>query len=534
MLRFVARISAVSLGLGLILAPHAVSAEASWKIEAPALARTASSILLIWDSNEALSDGTYEVLQDGRSAGTTAHHFFTVGGLNSSTAYHFAVRARDKTGELIGQTSVLGVSTAAAGAQCNVRDFGAVGDGRHADTDALRRAITACSANGTVLVPAGTYLTDHLDLKSDMTLRLERGATLLFLGSGKGHYPKSIAKLGGPDGDVAVAVGALISGTNVDNVRIVGDGAIQGNGETWWAHPREFRPKILQFVQGKNIFVQGITVIDPPFWAVHPLYVDHVIFCEMSFLRNSPAQSHNADGLDLDSCRDVLVVGCKFGNQDDSLVIKSGKVGPSSTGAASRRQRASENIVVSDCRFDASLGANAHPLGFAIGSEISGGVRHVSVHDCEFVNVASLCNIKTNRDRYYSLVEDVSVENCRYSNTVCPDEPWARAPISLDLFYYNRSEDPEQPRERAATTPLFRDIRFRNLTIDNPAGRAIYLCGLAEQPLEGISFDHVTAKARTGLFSCNVDGITLRQVTIEVRQGLPREWRHTVHRVEIK
>jgi polygalacturonase len=495
-------------------------ARAEGSLAAPPLARTASTVLLLWERFGPTAPASYEILCDGAIVGATRGLCYTVDHLAAGRTYRFAVRALDAEPRLLAETEPVAAATKPAGPILNVRERGAAGDGRSEDTAAIQQAIDACPSGGTVLVPPGTYLVDHLELKSGLTLDLAAGATLRFLGRGAGHYAPHDVELSGPDGPVAVSCGALISGRHTDDVTVTGGGVIQANGETWWPHAADYRPKVLEVVGARNLFVQGITVEDPPAWDVHPLYVDHLAFSNVTFNRRALAKSTNADGLDLDSCRDALVVGCAFGNQDDSIAIKCGKLGADQA----KRQRSCENVVIRDCRFDGHLGPRSHPLGIAIGSEICGGVSHVLVQDCRFTDVASLIDLKANRDRRHAVVDDVTVQDCAYANTVFPDEPWNRAPIAVDLFYFGRTEDPDQPAPGASDAPYFHNLHFRNITIDNPRGYAVYLSGLAERPIENVSFSNLTAKSQTGLFARNIDGLVLDQVSITPQAGPAFDW----------
>jgi exo-poly-alpha-galacturonosidase len=503
---------------------------ASGRFVAPPLARTASTVLLLWGRFTAMPAASYEVLCDGAVLAATPALSYTATHLAAGRTYRFAIRALDAGQHPLGETGKLSAATKAAGVVLNVRERGAKGDGLAEDTAVIQQAIDACPAGGTVLVPAGLYSVDHLELKRDLTLDLAPGATLRFLGRGVGHYDAHDVVLPGPDGPVSVSVGALITGVHTDHVTITGGGTIQANGETWWQHASDYRPKVFEVVGARDLFVQGVAVEDPPSWDVHPLDDDGVVFANVTFNRRALAHSINADGLDLDSCRDVLVVGCSFGNQDDSIAIKCGKLTPTQA----RRQRPSADIVVRDCLFDGRLGPSSHPLGIAIGSEICGGVARVLVQDCAFRDVASIMNIKANRDRRYARVEDVLVQDCSYANTVFGDEPWNHGPITLDLFYYGRTEDPNAPHPPSPDTPFFHRLHFRNLTIDNPRGYAIYITGLTERPIEDVTFDHVTAHSKLGLFARNIAGLTLQAVDLTPQSGPAFVWGTNVTQLHVQ
>jgi len=517
------RFGSIALLAGILAAPAHATAPFPFTagFNAPPLARTATTVLLLWDRFGGEAAVNYEIRRDGATVARTDKLSHLITGLAPGRTHRFSVRALSAEGKALAESPVLEAATKPAGPVLDVRTRGAAGDGQKHDTEAIQRTINDCPPGGTVLVPSGTYLVDHLELKGEITLELARGATLRFLGRGAGHYPERKITLEGPDGPIDIAYGSLITGVRTDNVSIIGEGTIQANGESWWPqaiqmrHLPDDRPKVLEVIAARNLLIQGITIEDPPFWNTHPLYVDGVAVAHVSFVRRAPEKSRNADGLDLDSCRDALVVGCLFANQDDSVALKCGKL----EGAVTKRQRSVENVVIRDCLFDRTRAPMANPLGIAIGSETCGQVRHVLVKNCVFRGVASIINIKTNRDRRHALVEDVQVENCSYANDHFADEPWNRAPIALDAFYFRRNEDPDVAAAQTPDAPFFRNIHFRNITIDNPLGFAVYVTGLAEHPLQNVTFTNVTAKSKLGFLARNIDGLTLDRVTITAAEG---------------
>ena len=381
-------------------------------LAAPALARTATTALLVWDRAPDRDVAAYRVYRDGMPAGETAQLSFTATNLEPARSHRFTVRSRSASGtESVDSPSVT-VETKAAGRILNVRAFGARGDGVAPDTAALRQAIAACPPGGTVLVPPGEYLVDHLELQSDLTLEIATGATLRFLPRGEGSYPSRRIELPGPDGEVTVEHFGLITAHRVSRLTITGGGIINGSGPSWWPHASAPRPRLLRFTDCQDIFVQGVTLDDSPAWNTHLVYVDRAVFSGVTFRKMSTARGTNGDGLNPDSSRDVLIVGCTFANQDDSIAIKAGRV----SATQPRRQRSCENITIRDCRVDGTLAPGAHPLGFAIGSETCGGIRHVRLRDCTFRDAASLANLKSNRERLGSIVEDIRIEDCTVKN----------------------------------------------------------------------------------------------------------------------
>jgi exo-poly-alpha-galacturonosidase len=219
----------------------------------------------------------------------------------------------------------------------------------------------------------------------------------------------------------------------------------------------------------------------------------------------------NGDGLDPDASRNILIVGCLFGNQDDAIAIKSGKY----EADGNKRRRSSEYITIRDCVFNGNAAPGAYPLGIAIGSESSGGIKHVVIQNCEFIDVASLANIKANRQRPFAIVDDIRVENITYTNTIAVDQWWNRAPISVDLFYgAPEGSNPSIAEPFSSKTPVFRNIHFNNISINNPKGRGIYISGLAESPIHDITFNKVYVRSRDGVTIQNVDTLTIKGITV--------------------
>lgn len=497
-------------------------------LAAPDLTRTARTVLLTWDAPDDRSAvASYRIFRDGQLVGETTKLSFLVRHLAPDARHEFTVRSVAADGTSSPLSAPVVIQTRSAGEVLDVRAYGARGDGIEIDTPAIQRAIAACPTGGTVRVTAGIYRVGPLQLKSDMTFELTAGATLQFLGRGEGDYPEITEILPGPEGEVSLPLGALITARRARNLSIVGEGRICGNGQTWWDHHRNYRPRALLLVQCENLLVQGLTIEDSPFWTVHALYVDRAVFADVKLLRVAAHESHNVDGIDLDSSRDVLVAGCLIATQDDSIAIKSGLV----DAMQPHRQRASERITIRDCVVDATAAPHARPLGFAIGSEDCGGVRHVRVRDCEFRDAASAAYIKSGRARPGAVIEDVRIENCTFINTATIRQARNRSPLSIDLFYGD-SSDPAAAQPVSAATPIVRDIHFKNIVVDERVRRGVNLVGLPERPIESVTFTNVTVAAPTGLHAQNLDGVTFENVRIVPDAGPAATWVNVTRRTE--
>lgn len=476
-------------------------------LDAPSLGITSSTAILIWDdifeadlSNEAyqVNAKSYTIYQDGLKIATTNKHTYTAKGLLPGYTYTFSVCLTANGDNKFLEENSIKVSTKEAGKVINVKSTGAAGNGITKDTEAIQQAIDKCEKGGTVLIPAGTYLTGHLELKSDMTLEIAKGALLTFIDFDEIR-------------NLPVKKRSLISGINVHRVVVTGEGTIDANGESWWPFfppgtesvDGVSRPSALQFVSSSEILIQGITIQDSPKFNNVLSNVDDVVYSDVKFFKFSTVPGRNGDALDPYASRNILIVGCVFGNQDDSIAIKGND----------KEDRFSEHITIMDCVFDGNAAPGAHPLGFAIGSGCK--VRHVLLKNCVFIDAASIANIKTNRNAFYTFAEDIRIENVTYINTKHKDEIWNRAPIAIDQFYYGpEGSSPSVRQPVTPQTPVFRDIQFRNIKIDNPVGRGIYLAGFAELPIKRVVFDKVIVNSRDGISVQNVDELSMQSVQV--------------------
>jgi len=488
-------------------------------LSAPTLGITSSSAILLWDDfvepdlqqeDASLTMWRYDIYQDGVKVGSTHRRTYTVKSLEAGQTYAFAVSCNMDHVDL-SALEVIHVTTKAAGKVFNVRDYGAAGDGKTPDTEAIQKTINACSKGGTVLVPAGVYLVAPLQLKSDMTLQLQKDAILRLVPyEAEKPYPPEGSGVAATNNQSHHRTRALISGYEVHNCTLTGDGVIDANGDTWWPHfrpPTEEvngvrRPYTVLFSRSSNILVQGITMQDPPFHNNILSTVDNAIYSDVKFLKVSTVRGRNGDGLNPSNSRNILIVGCLFGNQDDSIAIKG------------RPKAMSEYITIRDCVFDGHAATGSRPLGFAMGSYPK--ARHVRMKNCIFIDAISLAYIKTKpRQQPYSYVDDVRIENITFVSHRKPSGYRNRGPITIDEFYYKTdNDDPAIAKPLTPQTPQFRDIHFRNIHIVNTTGWGIYLCGLAESPIRQVSFENVTVQSKDGMFVENVEGLSTQALKV--------------------
>jgi polygalacturonase len=393
----------------------------------------------------------------------------------------------------------------------DVRSFGALDDGLTLNTAAIQRAIEACheEGGGIVRIPVGRWLTGPIHLCSNVNLRLEKGALVRFSTRLADFLPVVFTRWEGVE---CYNYSPLIYARDCANVAVSGEGVLDGQGQAWWhwkglqqaaaktLYDAEFegvpverrvfgteeaalRPQFLQTVQCHNVLVEGVTFVNGPMWTVHPVYCENVLVRDITVRSEGP----NTDGLNPDSCRNVLVEGCAFHTGDDCIAINSGM-----NEDGRRVARPCENIVIRDCTMSEGHGA------VAIGSGMSGGVRNVYVHDCHVTGGDQGIRLKSMRGRG-GFVEKVFVENLHLVGL-------RREAIVLNMFYGSSTA-----ASRSDAPPAFRDIHVRRVTCDS-AGTAVAIRGLPEQPIERVVLEDLHLNAVEGIYCQDADDLTFNRV----------------------
>jgi polygalacturonase len=397
---------------------------------------------------------------------------------------------------------VLGVSALpalAAPKVCDVRRYGAKGDGKTKDTVAVQKAIDACTAGkggGVVEVPDGTFVIAPILLKSNMTLHLEKAATLL--GSpDRADYPTyTFAR--------HETVQPLVSSLDAENIVINGEGTIDGNGQIWWDYVKGVRdsgvlgtdhprPMLVVFDHSKHIKMDGVTVQNSGFWQIVPYYAHDLVFHNIRILA---PKSPNTDAIDPFSSSDILIDHVFSSVGDDNIAIKSGEINSPGPDAPSK------NITITDCTFE-----NGH--GLSIGSEVAGGVQNVHAERIHFKGTDQGIRIKAARDRG----NDVS--NISYKDITMED---VKTAILITEYYPHPAPQGEVPSEPVGRlTPKFHDIMIENVTATN-SGSAGTIVGLPESPVLGLTMKNVHLTAKTGL-SIAYATVTMDGVTVSAETG---------------
>jgi polygalacturonase len=259
---------------------------------------------------------------------------------------------------------------------------------------------------------------------------------------------------------------------------------------------------MVDFVNCKNIYLQGVIFQNSTAWNLHPLMCENMII-ENVLVRN-PSFAQNGDALDLDSCKNVLVINSKFDAGDDGICIKSGK-----DEDGRKRGKPCQNIVVDGCTVFAGHG------GFVVGSEMSGGVKNIKVRNCQFLGTDVGLRFKSTRGRG-GVVENIFIDQVSM-NDIKGDA------ITFNMYYGGKSvieayEDGDiidtlTKKKVDETTPVFRNINIENI-ICNGAARAMEFTGLPEMPIDGIYLKNVHIIAKTGAVFENAKNIVKDNVEI--------------------
>ena len=260
--------------------------------------------------------------------------------------------------------------------------------------------------------------------------------------------------------------------------------------------------------------MKDITARQSPFWCVHMVYCNHISMNRVTINSkydengNRYGNIFNGDGFDPDSCRDVCVFHSDITSQDDCIAVKSGR---------DEEGRAvgipSEDIRITNCSFHSGFGV-------AMGSEMAGGIRNVLVQDCTFEDSFSIASVKAPRGRG-AFIENVLYDNCRLVNRdeSIKSTKWFKGALYLDYFYGEDSYDPAKALPVGEGTSIIQDIVFRNIDLETVEGNAVYIVGLPESPARRIRLEHVTAKGKWGMYAENVEGLFLKNVTVEAEEG---------------
>lgn len=444
-----------------------------------------------------------------------------------------------------------------------ITDYGAVGDGLTENTEAFAKAIEAVSdkGGGKVIVPRGIWLTGPIVLRSNINLHVEEGALVVF-SEDKDKYPLVKTSFEGLE---TYRCQSPISGRDLENIAITGKGVIDGSGGVWrsvkkgkvapsqwnaivksggvlsddgktWYPSENFkkanalthnfnvppfttfeeheavkeflRPVMVSLINCKKVLLDGPTFQNSPAWNLHPLMCEDVTIRNLT-VRN-PWYSQNGDGLDLESCKNVVIYNNSFDVGDDAICFKSGK-----DEDGRRRGIPTENVIVKNNTVYHGHG------GFVVGSEMSGGVKNVHVSNCTFIGTDVGLRFKSTRGRG-GIVENIYISNIDMIGI--PTEA-----IRFNLYYGGKSPVPEEGDEAKTEvkeeavpvteeTPSFRNITIKNI-VATGSGAGAYFQGLPEMKVKNVVMENMTLEAKKGITLIDSEGIALKNVKMYNEEG---------------
>jgi polygalacturonase len=396
-------------------------------------------------------------------------------------------------------------------------DFPITAFGGRADADAsaaLAAAIAACaeSGGGRVIVPAGRWRSGPIHLKSRVHLHLQEGSEIVFSGRFEDYLPPVFVRHAGVE---IVNYSPLVYARGCEDVAITGPGILNGNAERWWDWKKKetrkpfempadasledrtfgtveaaIRPSFLVLLDCRNVLLEGFTITSGPNWTIHPTYCENVVLRGLTVDTHGP----NNDGIDVDSCRNVLIEDCSFKSGDDCVVLKSGY-----NQDGRRVGRPTEKVVMRRCRA-----RNGHG-GLVVGSEMSGDVRDVFMHDCEFDGTDHILRIKSRIDRG-GVVERIHVDGVRGRNL-------ARDVVLLTMDYTADRIDVADTRP-----PIFRDIHVRNVSAES-VPLSVVIQGLKESPIRDCHFSGLRIDSTKGMQLQHVENLSFDDCTFRVAEG---------------
>lgn len=354
----------------------------------------------------------------------------------------------------------------------SVLDYGARGDGKQLNTQFIQQAIDAASASGGIVVfPAGDYVTGTLYLKSNVTIELQKGATLY--GSHKlAHYPENM-----PEYNFfrkGIILRALIFAEKAVNISIVGEGTIDGQGFAF-PEPTEkgvssysVRPYVIWMVQCKRVRVEGIKLQNGPFW------MQHYMACENVRIHNIEVFNHgrkNNDMMDIDGCKDVIISDCRGDTDDDGITIKSTHAMPN------------ENITITNCVL------SSHCNAIKCGTETNAGFKNITISNC-VIRPSSDTTVTYGKLKGISgisleVVDGAVMDGVNISNIVM-DGP--AVPLFIRLGNRARGYDKSLPKPEVGR---LENVSISNITAFNAKNYGSSLTGIPGHPIKNIHLQNI-------------------------------------------
>jgi len=409
----------------------------------------------------------------------------------------------------------------------SITDYGAVGNGKKLNTEAIEKAITTCSdaGGGTVLIPAGVWLTGSIELKSNVEIHTETGTVVSFT-TDHSKYPMIKAS----KGSKKLVPASPIYGYDLNNIAITGNGTFDGagdswrpvkkskvspdkwqellrqggglssDGKVWWPDisvmDGDARPHLLYLVNCDNILLQDITLKNSPKFMFYPTRCTNLTMIGVHVYNEWWAQ--NGDGIDISACKGVVIYRCTVNAGDDGICMKSSGT-PDDKDAANLA-----NVIIAGCTVYRAHG------GFVIGSNTDGGMKNVYVTDCNYIGTDVGIRIKSNSGRG-GWVRDIYVTNINMKDIV-------NEAVLFDTYYQDAAVGKKGSDDGAGNKiPDFRNIYISNIKCDG-AQTAISITGLPEMKVKQIYFENMDITSGSGFVSKDAEDIYLKHVKIHTEE----------------
>ena len=369
----------------------------------------------------------------------------------------------------------------------NVHEFGAMADGTTKDTAAFQKALDKCAANGggEVVVSNGNYLIGSIELKSHTTLRLEKGATLR--GSPDlDDYPIIKARW---EGRWVDAHRALISASNATQIAVVGPGTIAAEPSLGGRQmPR--RPCVIEPIDCRNVRLQDFTASQQRMWTIHPTLCKWVIVSNLTIR----GVGGNSDGVDVDSCENVLIEGCDIQAGDDCIALKSGR-----GMEGYRLARPTSDVTIRNCTFRDNIFAC-----IGIGSETSGGISNVTITSCRFLEAKT----------YAIYIKSRPGRGARIENITARDLDVKTAPggfLRLNLLN-SGIQDPE-PVPGIEGVPQALNLRFSDVRVN--CGTLVNAASVPPEKLvDTFVLENVSGSCTNGILLANMTNVVVKDIKV--------------------
>lgn len=446
----------------------------------------------------------------------------------------------------------------------DISEFGGVGNGITLNSKAFERAISHLAelGGGKLVVPQGVWLTGPIELDNNIELHVSENAILVF-SQDKSLYPIVHTLF---EGSETYRCKPQLLAVGKRNVAVTGKGIIDGAGDIWrlgrksemppmiwedclkrggilsedgelwyptesyyrgakdaiqnivpWAKTmadfesiRDFlRPVMVNFRSCEGVLLEGITFQNSPCWNVHLSLCSNVIINDIAV--RCPWYAKNGDGIDIESCTNVILTNSWFDVGDDAICIKSGK-----DNEGRKRGIPASNIIVDNC-----ICYHGHG-GFVVGSEMSGGAKNISVSNCRFSGTDVGLRFKSKRGRG-GVVENIYIKDIMMNDIVTEA-------LLFDLFYgksslqesYAKGEEYDVadmiPMPLNEGTPQFKDIYITRVTCHG-AKRAMYFNGLPEMNIKNIRIEDSSIYSETGIEIYESTDVQLYNVSVTHQIG---------------